>query len=145
MLLESDVIDATCNELESLGYVILQKLSTTQHGDDIIAENSSKEYQRISVEAKGETSSRQTSERYGKPFDNAQVKIHVAEALYKAVQVLSRPEEEGMRVLSAIALPKTKFHIRSINSIKPVIDQLGIVIFWILPDASVEFTSKSQL
>jgi hypothetical protein len=110
MLFESNVIDATCIKLESFGYTIEQKLTTSQHGDDIIAARSADRPRKVFVEAKGETSSRQKSERYGTPFDSAQVGVHVAEAFYKAALVLSRKMDMDLEIVSAIALPSTKSH-----------------------------------
>ena len=90
MLTESGVIAAVCAELQRRGYEIRQQLSESQRGDDIIATKYAEPTRTIYVEAKGETSSKNASARYGKSFDSAQVRDHVANAFYKAALVLSR-------------------------------------------------------
>ncbi len=120
MLYESDVINAVCEKLESLGYSIQQKLDTNQKGDDIVAIRHGEKTRKILIEAKGETSSRKNSERFGNRFDGAQVKVHVAEALYKAVQVISSLEENDLETIVGIALPDSDYHINSIKKIQPV-------------------------
>src|SRR5574341_2644059 len=103
MLLEFDVVNAVCVELESRGYTIRQKLQTTQRGDDIHAVKQTPTVRELFVEAKGETSSRKTSGRFGRPFDTAQIKTHVAEALFKTALVLSR-KHNGTEIRAGIAL-----------------------------------------
>ena len=68
MLFESDVVDAVCAQLQARGYHIRQKLQVTQRGDDIIAVRQGAPIRELYVEAKGETSSRTTTARYGRPF-----------------------------------------------------------------------------
>lgn len=144
MLFESDVINATCAELESRGYQITQRLSTTQRGDDIIALTDAPEPHALHVEAKGETSSREGSQRYGRPFDSAQVRIHVAEAFYKAAEIFSR--SSGHTVIHAgIALPDNDLHRRAMRNIEPVVKQLGVVVFWVKAPDSVQVTWGAQL
>lgn len=145
MLLESDVINAVCKKLESHGYFIHQKLQTNQHGDDIIAEKIGLHPCKIFIEAKGETSSRKGSERYGKPFDSAQVRVHVAEAFYKSAQVLSRETDEGVEILSGIALPDTKLHRSCVKNIQPVLTSLQIIVFWVDESNNILITSTKQL
>jgi hypothetical protein len=145
MLLESDVINAVCKKLESLGYFIQQKLQTEQHGDDIIAGKTGLHPRKLFIEAKGETSSRKGSERYGKPFDSAQVRVHVAEAFYKSAQVLSRETADDVEILSGIALPDTKLHHSCVKNIQPILTNLKIIIFWVHESNNVQITSPIQL
>jgi hypothetical protein len=137
MLLESDVIDAVCAKLESNGYTIRQRLGTTQHGDDIIAVKRTSPVRELFIEAKGETSSRTGSERFGKAFDGAQIPIHVAEAFYKSAKVLSRILT-GVEVRAGIALPDNRGHRIALQNIAPVLSQLGIAVFWVTADGKVE-------
>jgi Holliday junction resolvase-like predicted endonuclease len=130
MLLESDVIDAVCSYLESQGYQILQKLSTGQKGDDIIAMKKAAPRHTLFAEAKGGTSSSRKSARYGKPFSSSQIRVHVAEAFYKAAEVLSR-DTEDIAVRAAIALPDTKLYRKYAEIIKPVLMELGIAVLWV--------------
>jgi len=141
MLLESDVINAVCKKLEFQDYFIQQKLQPNQQGDDIIAVKAGLHPRKLIIEAKGETSSRIGSERYGKPFDSAQVRVHVAEAFYKSAQVLSRGTYEGEKILSGIALPDTNLHRNYVKYIQPVLDNLQIIVFWVDETKNVQITS----
>jgi hypothetical protein len=88
--------------------------------------------QTLLVEAKGETSSKAASARYGKPFSPKQVQSHVAKALYWAA---ARIGEEGRSV--AIALPNTGEHITAIWPIEHTLSNLGVGIFWVSADGTV--------
>jgi hypothetical protein len=144
MLYESDVIDAVCIRLEAHGYRIRQRLETTQHGDDIIAIKQTPMPCELYIEAKGETSSRQNSQRYGQPFDSAQIRIHVAEAFYKAAEVLSRNYgNAGIR--AGIALPDNNGHRTVVKGIEPIVKQLGIAVFWVRENKDVEIASDWSL
>jgi hypothetical protein len=140
MLFEADVINAVCKQLESRGYHIRQRLQTTQQGDDIIAVKQTSVPCELYIEAKGETSSRRGSERYGKPFDSAQVRIHVAEAFYKAAEVLSR-QHKDVETRVGIALPDNKEHRAVVKKIEPVLNQLEVAVFWVQSDEDVQISS----
>ncbi len=141
MLFETDVINAVCRELQKRGYYIEQKLTTTQHGDDIIAIKSEGQGFRLYIEAKGETSSRKNSKRYGKLFDGAQTRIHVAEAFYKAAEVLTRETNQEL-VRTGIALPDNRLHRESANAIRSILMKIEIAIFWVKQDGTVEIESR---
>jgi len=144
MLKEEDIIEAVCTELRRRGYAIEQKLTTKQQGDDVIAVKLGHPKQPLFVEAKGETSSRIGSKRYGKPFDSAQVRVHVAEALYKAAEVLSRTgSTNDARV--GIAFPDNDLHRRLEKVVHAVIIKLGIAVFWVRQDKSVEVQSPWEV
>ena len=136
MLLESDVIDAVCLHLESQDYIISQRLRPTQRGDDIVAVKDGIPNRKLIIEAKGETSSRKGSSRYGKQFSSAQVRGHVSSAFYKAAEVLSR-EPADVEIRVGIALPITTNHQRMIEYIIPTLNQLGILVFWVAENGDV--------
>lgn len=144
MLFESDVIDAVCAFLQRGGYDIRQKLGPTERGDDIIAVKPGAESFELRVEAKGETSSKSTTRRYGKPFGSAQIRVHVAEALYKAATVVSTPSEH-VDTRAGIALPSTQKHRRLIAQIEPVLRDLEIAVFFASEDGAVDVLSPWQL
>ncbi len=128
MLYEGDVIDAVCSHLEQAGYTIKQRLRPNQHGDDIIAIG--RNQQEVYIEAKGETSSLETTARYGKPFDDAQCRDHVANAFYKAAVTLQNtPASVTRRV--GIALPDTACHRRLAQQIEQVLARLSIDTVWV--------------
>ena len=82
MLTESDVIKAVCRFLGSRGYRVTQALNEMQTGDDIVAWSA--DGKKIMIEAKGETSSKSHTSRFGKPFSSGQVLDHVSKAFYRA-------------------------------------------------------------
>jgi hypothetical protein len=127
MLTENDVIDAVCKFLTARGFQILQPRSTQETGDDLVAERTKTEQLRISIEAKGETSARGTSARFGSGFNSAQINVHVAEAVYRALAVLSRNQGEH----AGIAFPVTAHHKRRVDSVRPLLKKLDVAIFWV--------------
>lgn len=137
MLMESQVIEAVCRLLSTRGFSIVQRLPPTRHGVDIIARLAGQPPTELWVEAKGATSERIGSKRYGKPFDSAQVNIHVAEAFYTAAKHVKTPVEQGRRLV-AIALPSDDLHRRYIAPIQPALDELSIGVLWVEPDHSVK-------
>ena len=71
MLTENRIVDLVCDQLEFDGLTISQKLDTTQTGIDIVAvSETGKKY---FVEAKGATSSKESTKRYGQEFNKSQV------------------------------------------------------------------------
>lgn len=138
MLYEHDVIEAVCAELRRHGYQIEQALTTKQQGIDIIA--SRPDSPRLFIEAKGETSSLESSKRYGQPFDSAQVHIHVAEALYTGAEILSKVGfANDVRV--GIALPDNELHRRFEKAVHAAVAKLGIIVFWVRHDWAIEIQS----
>lgn len=135
MLYESDIIEAVSKFLSSHGYNILQQLTENQRGDDIIAVSSDGS-EKIFIEAKGETSSKKASARFGKPFSRGQVRDHVANAFYKASQKLHNNERQSVR--SGIALPRKQDHIDMVKEIRLALATLQIEVFWVHSNRLVE-------
>lgn len=146
MLYEDDVVDAVCTTIRRSGYEIVQRLRTKQKGDDIIAVRTRDgDVVKLIIEAKGETSSNENSNRYGKAFDSSQVRDHVASAVYRAIQILCRPtDDDGQEVLAGLAFPKTMLHQTAVDSVLPVLRRLGIMVFWVDGDHSVEVDGGDQ-
>lgn len=142
-LTENDVVAAACEYLEASGWRVDVRLWTTQKGDDIAATRSS-DGVRLFVEAKGATSARSNSYRYGQPFESAAVRVHVSEAVFKAAQVLSRPDA-GSVVRAGIALPANRHHQRMIATVTPVLAGLGIAVLWVDGDRHVTVESSWEL
>jgi len=131
MLTESDVIKAVCRFLTTHGYRVKQHLSESQTGDDIVAV--SPKGKSVMIEAKGETSSKPHTARYGKPFNSGQVLDHVSKAFYRAASYTTK------RVLAGIALPRNEAHMKRVASIQPVLAKLNVEVFWVRPeDGKVE-------
>ncbi|MBN1460422.1 MAG: hypothetical protein JXA57_12875 [Armatimonadetes bacterium] len=132
---ENDVVASVCAHLESCGYTIHSTCTTKQTGEDIVAVHPSTG-ERLSIEAKGATSAREHSARFGQPFDSAQIRVHVSEAVFKAVQVLSAATDAAP-VVAGIALPATTYHHSMVRLVMPVLDRLQVRLFWVHADGKV--------
>lgn len=130
-MFESDVISCVCEYLEKKGYCINQRLNENQRGDDIIADGDGS---RCFIEAKGETSSKKGSSRYGRPFNSSQIGVHVAKAFYRAAQM---QEENPYLCKVGIALPATSEHRRTVAKISKTLKLLRVEVFWVNADKSV--------
>lgn len=120
---ENDVVVATGGFLHRVGWEVLQTLDTQQAGVDVVAVHAASN-RRLHVEAKGATSSKPGTSRYGKPFDSSQVRDHVANALYAAARV----HEDCS---SAIAVPLSDLHIKYMRPIRRSLTTLNIAVFWV--------------
>lgn len=129
MLTENDVVEAVRKTLEAEGWQISHLSTTNQRGPDIEAV---REGSRLVVEAKGETSSKSASARYGSPFDANQVVVHVARAVFTALVA----QEDGI-TSSAIAFPSTTAHIAQVGRVEKTLHRLGIRVFWVRSDRTV--------
>ena len=127
MLTENDIVEKVTDFLEKKGYRITQSLTTNQQGIDIIAETES---ETLYIEAKGETSSVETSKRYGLPFNRNQVKSHISVALLATMKVISSLPS-GNKTKVGIALPDTSEQRIVINKIIPALNKLDIRIYWV--------------
>ena len=123
---ENAVVAAICTHLTNAGYAILQRLSTTGQGIDMIAKHPNKSG-RLLVEAKGGTSSRVGSARYGKPYDDNQVFDRVGKGFYTAGCLYSRHRANGDEV--ALAFPDLPLFRKYIGLVKPALVDLGITVF----------------
>ena len=112
---------------------MLRKASTTQRGVDLVAD---KDGTQLWIEAKGETSSRVESRRYGQPFNAGQIADHVAKAFFAAVSH-SEQRVNGRKVRAGIALPDTPLNRRRIEMVEGSVARLGITVFWVAPNKSV--------
>jgi len=132
MLTENDVVEAVSSFLTKNGYSIDKALNTRQQGIDI--EATAPSGLKCFVEAKGATSSKRESSRYGKEFDNNQVKTHVGVALLKSFQTLHKYKSSEV----VIALPNNKAHRSLVESIYSPIKASGIRIFLVNQDGTVD-------
>ena len=130
MLTENDVIDAMVSHLKGKGWDINTISRTDQHGIDILAK---KGRSSLAIEAKGGTSNRRGSSRYGKPFTTSQKLDHVSCALYTAVGVVSDGKHKA-----GIALPSDPKHTELIRRIKPALKTLKMIVFLVDEDRTVQ-------
>ena len=126
MLNENDVVAIVERYLCDTGWKILRRCSTTQTGPGLEAEHPTSA-RRLFVEAKGATSARPGSRRYGRPFDRNQARDHIANAFYAAAKV--RDEHA-----SAFALPRTSSHEDFVEAIRRALVKLKSGVLWIGED-----------
>jgi hypothetical protein len=138
-LFEDEVVNAVRDHLESEGYRIESYAKATEHGDDIVAESADGEVQ-LYIEAKGETSSREGSKRYGKPFTRNQVKDHVAKAFYRAAKM--RENRSGSETMVGVAFPKNQDHEEMVGEIENALSDLEIEVFWV--DSETQVTAAGN-
>jgi hypothetical protein len=131
---ENDVVDAVCSYLEKEGYIINQRLRTTERGTDIIAKHPSRTG-RLHIEAKGGTSAREGSPRYEREYDQSQVFDRVAKGLYTAVELHCAHEQHGDRI--GLAFPDTERFRKYPLPITPVLGELAISVYIVSPDRQV--------
>ena len=132
MLTENDVVTAVSNYLKEKGYTIDQALTTSQQGIDIVATHPT--HGKCLVEAKGATSSKTSSNRYGKEFNNNQIKTHVGVALLKSFQTIQINKDADV----VIALPDNSGHRKIIYSMHYPIKKSGIKVFFVSNESRVE-------
>lgn len=134
MLTENDVVAAVCNKLGEMEFEIQQALHTSEKGVDIIA---SKDGFTLFIEAKDETSATKTSSRYGKPFNNNQIKNHIGKALLTVSRIITE-NRENKQIGVEIALPNNEGHRKIIRDIEYALKKLGVYVFWVKDNQEVE-------
>lgn len=125
MITEDQVVDAVCCDLEAHGWIIVRRATTRQRGADIVARRNGSE---LIVEAKGGTSARTTSNRFGEPFDAGQVHSHVGRALVEAMVAISSG------ALGAIALPADRLHTKLVGRMASALERARVHVLWVDED-----------
>lgn len=128
MLTENDVVQAVVAHLKTEGYRVESTCSTVERGVDIVAVHPATN-RRLLVEAKGGTSSKSTTARYGSPFTLNQAKSHVSVAFYYAAKLRQRHSPEGPQI--AMAFPDDPQHRTLVDDISSALDALGISVFFV--------------
>jgi hypothetical protein len=128
---ENDVVDAVASYLKAEGWTVTKTCTTEQRGIDLIAERGN---EGLFLEAKGGTSSKEGTGRYGKGFSTNQQRDHVANAVLTALKL--RSSEPKSRV--AIAFPDTSTHRRHITAAADALKTLLIWAYVVHPDHRVE-------
>ena|SRR5258706_7713365 len=131
MMTESDVIDAVCRHLRRKGWRIESRCAETERGYDIVAVHRASG-RRAVVEAKGGTSSKRYTNRFGQEFSPNQATSHISRALFTAIRGMKRG------TLSAMAFPKNEAHLKRVGSIRHALRRLRLEVFWVGPSGKVE-------
>jgi hypothetical protein len=133
MITENDVVKHMVAYL-SKNWRVIRSATTSQHGPDIIARSDGRE---LWIEAKGQTSSKEGTKRYGKEFNRNQKEDHLGRALLKCCQYLSEKPE----LTVAIAVPNDTLNSDLINRIAPALQRLRITSFLVSENGTVETSS----
>jgi hypothetical protein len=132
---ENEIINAICEHLTREGYVVHQRLHTTQRGVDIAAAHT-ESGRKIYIEAKGGTSSREGSNRFGTPYTPSQVFDLSAKGVYAALVLRSKHPNRAQEEV-VLAAPDTRLYRKYLT---PIVDQLidaGIEVFLVAEDRTV--------
>ena len=132
---ENDVVHAVANHLQSAGFRIENKLTTQQRGVDIEATHESTG-QRLLVEAKGGTSSKPGTNRYGLEFSSGQAESHVSRAFFTAARLRQKHANENAVI--GLAFPDDGKHRALISKILDSLSLLDIVVFFVAEDGQIE-------
>lgn len=117
------IIESVCKYLETKGYQITSKVgSVNEHCIEIVTMSQHTDV-RLYVEAKGQTSSKSETKRFGKEFNRNQKRDHIGKALLKSCEWTQQNEA------AAIALPDDTVDRDLINFITTAIAHLGIAVF----------------
>lgn len=128
---ESDVVEAVCSFLRHEGCIIDHRCSTLERGVEICA---SKYDPRYFIEAKGGTSSRHASARYGKGFNSSQVFDRVAKGFYTAACLRN---EQGSDAVIGLAFPDLPMFRRYAKPLNAAVRALNVTIYWVQESKSV--------
>ncbi len=131
---ENDVVEAVAKHLTLNGYRVDRQLTTIEQGIDIEAVHLATG-RRLLVEAKGGTSSKEATNRFGKPFSRNQARSHVSVALYCAARLRQEYGSESAKI--ALALPDDESHRSLVEKISESLRQLEIAVFLVAEDRTV--------
>jgi hypothetical protein len=141
MLDENAIVDAVCSFLSQNGYAIRSKCSTTERGIDVCAEKPFTG-QTIHVEAKGATSARAGSNRFGKPYTKSQVFDRVAKGFYTVFQMQGKGNSEMRCVL---AVPDSDWFCEYLAPVKSAFEAAGIGVFLVGTGGQVRVFTRFNL
>ena len=125
MLDENDVVEAVCAYLPSQGYRVTEKRTTVEQGVDIVAVHQSGTT--LLVEAKGATSSRPGSNRFGKPYTPSQLFDRTSKGFYTAAQLRSQNPSS----LVALAFPAERLLQKHMQDVRSALYALHIDVLWV--------------
>lgn len=133
---ENAVVQSMCDALVASGYKIEQQLRTIERGIDIIATHPQTGV-KVLVEAKGGTSSRKNSERYGNPYTQSQVFDLVAKGIFTCLQLRTEnPDKKSVRVFLAIP-DEPSFFKKYISTVASSLDSAGIEV-WLANSGTID-------
>jgi hypothetical protein len=143
-LTENDIVDAVCCYLRGRGYEIIEQRPTSQRGHpDVLARKDDRD-PLLHVEARGATSARTGSPRFGAAFKSDPARSHVARAFYDAAAAEARSGDRR-EIRSAIALPANRQHETAVEPIRGPLRRLLIGVFWVASGDAVRLDAPWSL
>lgn len=121
LLTENEVIAKMAQHLKRRGFIIDRICNTSQKGVDIDARKGSR---RVLIEAKGATSSKDTSSRYGLEFNKNQKKSHIAAAVFKSLEL-----KQVFNCEVWIAFPRDEEHMQIVKSINKALAPTNVEFY----------------
>ena len=125
---ENHVIAELKKYLHARDHLLISECSTVMQGIDLVMKKGNQE---IWVEAKGSTSSRENSNRFGKVFNDAQCHDHFSRAFFKACQMRDEAKQSKKDVRIAMAFSHTKHYQKYCDRVNATRKELGIELFWV--------------
>lgn len=141
MITENEVVQWLSEYLIRQGYRINRQLTTLEQGIDIDATHIASG-RHLLVEAKGGTSSKESTVRFGRPFSLNQAKSHVAVAFYCAAKMLQKFAPERPQV--ALAFPDDKNHRRIVEAIAVSLATLDISVYFVDEERNIRELSQTR-
>jgi hypothetical protein len=139
---ENEIISAVCSHLERTGFSIVQRLHTTEQGVDIIAKERVTGRE-LFVEAKGGTSSREGSNRYGKEYTQSQVFDRVAKGIFTTMQ-LRGAHPDGANFAVALAVPDSRWFRHYLVTVAGQLASLDIRILMVAGSGAVSELTQAE-
>jgi hypothetical protein len=125
---ENQVIEALKGHLLARGYAFVSECSTTMQGIDLVMVKNNQE---IWIEAKGDTSSREGSNRFGLVFNDQQCNDHYSRAFFRACQMRDEAKRTGQPAHMTMAFAHTKHYQKYFDRTNSTRRELGISVFWV--------------
>ena len=123
---ENAVVEAVCVRLKREGHSIIRRANTTQRGIDVEAIHITSR-QIVLVEAKGATSARPSSARYGSTYNGNQVFDRVAKGVYTVLKI--KQDNPWARVI--LALPDQRDFRKRANGVASRLEAVAIEIWYL--------------
>lgn len=141
MLTENEIVQTLAEYLRQNGYRIDNQLTTLEQGVDLEATHTATG-RRLLIEAKGGTSSKETTARFGKPFSQNQAKSHVSVAFYCAAKMLQKYAPEA--ALVALAFPDDRNHRGFVEAIGAALNKLEVAVYFVDQNRHVRTFSHTK-
>lgn len=134
MLTENDVVASVAVYIAAHGYTDIRVRTTSERGIDVEGVHSNTR-RRLLVEAKGGTSSKPGTNRFGQTFTTNQARSHVAVALFKALELQQKYVDQEPCV--ALAFPDDVAHTQLVAGIEGALSRLNVPVFFVGPAQAV--------